>query len=189
MRIGFDVDGVFADFNSAYITKVVEITGRDLFPPRPFDVPCWDYPEYYGYSRKEIAAIWENIKQSPTFWYELEPYPNLYSAITAINRLDKSKHDIYFVTSRPGDGAKQQTEDWLYDQWFRRSTVLISSEKALVCKALRLDHYIDDNVENVFAVYQHTNTQVVALTRPWNAGFNLPDRVATVDEFLQRIGV
>ena len=53
MRIGFDVDGVLADFNKRFIERVIAITGRDLFPPRPFDIPTWNYPEHYGYTAEE----------------------------------------------------------------------------------------------------------------------------------------
>ena len=36
MVIGLDVDGVLADFNTPFIARIIQVTGRDLFPPRPF---------------------------------------------------------------------------------------------------------------------------------------------------------
>jgi hypothetical protein len=51
--------------------------------------------------------------------------------------------------------------------------VLISSQKGLVCQALKVTAYIDDRWENAVDVARG-NTQSYLLTRPWNRG-NRPD--------------
>lgn len=178
MRIGFDVDGVLADFNTAYINRVIQTSGRDLFPPRPFDIPCWDYPQFYGYSDEEAGypggAVWKDIVQDERFWVELPGYPETRQALAGINILQRQGHDIYFVTSRPGRTAKRQTEDWLLyvaPDLLEPRTVLISSAKGAVAAALQLDVYVDDNYDNVDSVHQLSpSTTTYLLDRPWTAG-------------------
>lgn len=177
MKIGIDVDGVLADFNKSFIERVIDVTGKDLFPPRPFDIPTWHYPQAYGYTDAEMkypdGPVWKTIADDPSFWYQLFPYDG---AVEFIARLDSSVHDLYFITNRPGTTAKSQTENWiefhnfgLQSEAFSYPTVLVSPAKGLCAKALNLDLYIDDNTDNCLDV-NHTspNTRVVMLARPWN---------------------
>src|SRR5712664_3301214 len=168
-HIGIDIDGVLADFNSSMIERTIKVTGRDLFPPRPFDIPCWDYPEKYGYTNTEMSAIWGSIKIDPEFWQNLSPYPTAYAAGEYLRKLQDAGHDLYFITSRPGVDAKAQTEEWLaFHLGMYFATVLISSEKALCARALDLDAYIDDKWENAFEVATTSRARTYLLDRPWN---------------------
>jgi 5'(3')-deoxyribonucleotidase len=171
MRIGFDVDGVLADFNRSFIERVVTVIGRDLFPPRPFDIPCWDYPEHYGYTSEETTAVWKDVVADPTFWSRLQPYDEATSVLERLRVLSLD-HDLYFVTSRPGIQAKQQTETWLAvhsGDFLWNPTVLISGDKDRCARALKLEAYIDDRWENcVNVASQPSETTVYLLDRPWN---------------------
>lgn len=201
MRIGLDCDGVLANFNQRYIQLIIESTGRDLFPPRPFDIPCWDYPEYYGYTHTEVKQVWKAIEADTRFWLELPPYPETPEILKRLAELKLEGHDIYFVTSRLGVLAKRQTEAWLrnetlaatgyYGTHLTPDTVLISSEKGLVAHALDLDLYIDDRFENAIDVHYTTaNTLSFLLDRPWNAHRTAPlgvIRVYSVLDFLQMV--
>lgn len=169
--IGVDVDGVLADFNRSFIELVVEETCRDLLPPRPFDIPVWNYPQYYGYTDSEVARVWEIIEQHPSFWARLSPYTDIFDSSIYLRDAMAAGHDVYFVTSRPGLTSKRQTETWLWQQGFPNPTVLISSAKAAIAGALKFDAYIDDRWENAVGV-AGTNTKSVLLNRPWNAGYN-----------------
>lgn len=169
VRVGVDVDGVLANFNEAFIDRVVRITGRDLFPERPFDIPCWNYPEFYGYTKEENDAVWNSIETDGSFWESLPAYPDTADAIEYL--LSRSRwcgDDIYFVTSRPGINAKQQTEHWLLWHGYSRPTVLISGAKGLCARALKLDVYIDDRWENTVDTAKQ-NTRTFLMHRPWNA--------------------
>lgn len=167
--IGCDVDGILADFNTGFIDLIVAIAGRDLFPPRPFDIPCWDYPQEYGYTAEEVAAVWAHIQVSATFWASLAPYPDAEEMIRYLRAAVQAMDDVYFVTSRPGLTAKLQTERWLRKLGFGSPTVLISSNKGYVARALSFDVYIDDRWENVVDVAQWApRTKVMLMDRPWN---------------------
>lgn len=167
MIIGVDVDGVLADFNRDYIEKVIEVSGRDVFPARPFDIPCWSYPEHYGYTKKEVSAAWEAIKASRNFWVNLMGYPATEGFLDFLDSIDKD-NDVYFVTSRVGVNVKVQTETWLYEHGMNRPTVLISSEKGLCANALKMDYYIDDKNENCDQVVEVSGADCFMLAQPWN---------------------
>jgi 5'(3')-deoxyribonucleotidase len=191
MRIGVDIDGVLADFNSAFIHRVTEVTNKDLFPVRPFDIPTWNYPQHYGYTEAEVSAVWEDIKADPNFWYDLVEYPQTQEALGVLKSMESfSAAEVYFITARPGTEVKYQTEGWLLETGFACPTVLISSAKGLCARALNLTHYIDDRWENVVDVRNYNpNTQVFLLTQPWNkdndAEFQGVQRVESVMQFLQ----
>lgn len=169
-RIGFDCDGVIADFNTAFINRVIAVTGKDLFPPRPFDIPTWDYPEHYGYTAGHMSGVWQSIKEDESFWLRLPAYPEANETLRRLTQQVLIGSDVYFITSRPGAVAKWQTEEWLRRHGFDETpTVLISSAKGLSAKALKLDVYVDDRWENVVDVTtQVPDCRTCLVDRPWN---------------------
>jgi 5'(3')-deoxyribonucleotidase len=182
MKIGVDVDGVLADFNESFIRCVIKVLGEDKFPPRPFDIPTWNYPQHYGYTNEQTSKVWEHIKASSTFWYHLNPYPWTEDVLRRLLPLQNAGHDIYFITARPGLFAKGQTEDWLLDYGFDHATVLITAKKGFAARTLDLDTYIDDKPANCEEVARVINTQryvegneypkpdsIYMLNQPWNA--------------------
>jgi uncharacterized HAD superfamily protein len=190
MRVGIDCDGVICDFNRNFIERTVLVTGRDLFPKRPFDILTWEYPESYGYSNSEVSKVWEDIKRDPTFWSGLPSYTGTFEALSMLRLREYNDGDeVYFITARPGYRPKQQTELWLRAHsgdptW--TPTVLISSDKGGCCKALKLDKYIDDRLENVEDA-SATGTDTYLMDRPWNRQPHHGDivRVTSVQEMLK----
>lgn len=190
--LGFDIDGVLAAFDHAFIERIIAITGRDVFPPRPFVIPTWDFPQFYGYSEDEVSAAWKDIKADCLFWQELPGYADTYASLRAIRSRQYRGDDIYFVTSRVGVQVKQQTENWLvYAGYSSRPTVLISSTKGLIAAGLRLDAFLDDRWENALDV-STTKTRSFLLNRSWNTEFGGAaahdiTRVDSVTEFLSAL--
>lgn len=192
MKLGFDVDGVLADFNTAYIAQIKAVTGRDLFPDE-YIPDTWYFPEKLKYTDEEINAVWEWINSSSTFWLALQPYPDTLQVLDDLAGRVSRGDDVYFVTARPSPTAKRDTEFWLSSYGMPAPTVLMASEKALICHALELDAYIDDNHKNALAVAQ-SHTRSFLLDRPWNRRHQGQDeghrinRVPTIDAFFERIG-
>lgn len=176
MRVGFDVDGVLTRFDRAYQDLVIKTTGKDLFAPGDREnPPCWDWPEFRGYTKEEVGKVWDLIKTDPHFWMNLEETSDVDTMKLVIGDLERH-HDVYFISSRPGIRAKRQTEIWLYSRlnyhfnvrnvW---PTVLISSEKGTCAAGLKLDAYIDDNFDNVVDVMKTSpTTKTFLLDKSYN---------------------
>lgn len=174
MRVGVDVDGVLADFNEAYIRRMIDSSGRDLFPLRPFDITTWNYPESYGYTDLEVSYAWQTIKLGGAFWYSLKPYRDTSTALGILSDLMMHGDDVYFITARPGINAKLQTENWIRERFPHLTrptvTVLITPHKGLAARTLDLTHYIDDRWENCLDVAAAGKTKTFLMDRPWNWG-------------------
>lgn len=190
MKIGFDVDGVLAAFNNAYKRIIERESGRrliDVLPDEESGGPhTWFWERAAGYTKEEEAAAWAVIRWMPDFWFKLPPLSGAEVLATCIFDMEQN-HDIYFITSRSATpGAKRQTEEWLR-QYLGMSnpTVLISSSKGLCVAGLKLDAYIDDNLDNVTDVAAHTElrnlkTQIFLLDKNYNKANSLPTRVTRV---------
>lgn len=189
MKLGFDLDGVLADFHTPYIQRVIAVTGEDRFPPRPFEIPVWDYPQHYGYTNAEVAAVWASIHADPAFWVGLPTYPWTTATLTLLDQWSAAgTHDVYFITSRSGVQAKRQTETWLAVHGLRSPTVLLSGAKDLSCKALGLDLYVDDYRVNADAVHFNSPTRVFLFDQPWNRdGRDFYTRITSVEEMFMRV--
>lgn len=187
--IGFDVDGVLADFIWGFTAQ-----GRLMFGTpvtHTNQQKAWDHFE--GLGHKEVGEIWTYIKSSTNFWRLLEACvsDHVFDEIARLN----DEHDVYFITSRPGVQAKQQTEGWLSDRGIMNPTVIISSDKGYAVQAVKATHYIDDKAGNcVFAKYHNKHTDVFLLDRMYNRwdqtviGSKVK-RVNSVEEFLKEVTV
>jgi 5'(3')-deoxyribonucleotidase len=184
MRVGVDIDGVLADFNSAFIALIVKHTGKDLFPPRPFDIPIWNYPQHFGYTDAEVNECFDLVKKDSMFWLNLRPYAGTYDVLRGLY-FDY----LYFITDRPGVDTKYQSEEWLKEHGLEDTpTVLVSPNKGLLAKCLKLDYYIDDKVENCIDVLQQSpDTKCYMQARTWNHPVRGVTRVFNMYEFLEGI--
>lgn len=185
LRIGVDVDGIVADFNTSYKELIESITNVKLPPITDTYPDKWGWEIEAGLSKADESRVWKEIITSPTFWYELPTHKGAKEFLANLNDFYYN-HDIYFITSRPGAGAKSQTEMWLTSFRFQNPTVLISSQKGLCAKALKLTHYIDDRIENCLDVKAEAfNTNGYMLARPWNTTLDGIPRLNNLEEFLQ----
>ena len=152
MKLGVDLDGCLADFNTAYTKLLIEIKGEDLFPPDRNDdnfPTMWFYERAYGYEDVEAEA-WRYIKDGGNeFWHNLPSMPTAEGAILMLDLLANMEHDVYFITHRSGNDVKWQSEAWLQDRHMDNPTVLIAGNKAPIIQALELDFYIDDKPETI----------------------------------------
>ena len=182
MRLGIDVDGVLAQFNDAFAGRLAVLTGVDHIggvARRADAFPCWAWPKHFGYSKAEENAAWESVKRDHSFWAILRPYPDAKDALILLRSLRQNGHDIYFITARPGEHAKLQTERWLMDHGMVVPTVLISSSKGTCSRGLRLDFYVDDRPENCLDTALFHDTKTYLVSREWNRDF--------VDENVRRV--
>lgn len=174
-RIGFDLDGVFADFVSRYQRLFVIAEGKNLFHPEDnVNPPMWNWPQFRGYTDTEVKKVWKVINSSPTFWASLPETPHMETLRAKWIRLCGHGNEVYFIANRTGQAVKLQTEKWLQDRGLCLQfspTVLIVKDKmkGAAARAFNLDAYIDDNYDNLIDVADHSpSTRLYLLNRSYN---------------------
>lgn len=187
LRIGFDIDGVLANFVQGYEDLIIEITQKNLFPEHRPLPPVWDWPQYYGYTNEEIREVWKQIDEHPFFWSRL----GVLSGARHLPLVANGSHDVYFITHRTrGLDVKRQTERWLLAHGVVTPTVLLAEEsKGGIVAGLGLDYFIEDRLDNAVEISQTApDCQVFLLDCPYNQGeVGKAIRVLTVSEALGKI--
>jgi uncharacterized HAD superfamily protein len=159
MKIGFDMDGVLADWNGPML-KALNAQCNTAYAFDPGGPKVWDWPQdQFGFTDDEVHEVWRKRihPATSTFWQECPPLEQ--DLMDRVAQL-QFQHELYFITQRSGESAKLQTERWLNKLGIIYPTVLISAAKMRACRALNLDIYIDDKPENLI-VFPHN----AALTR------------------------
>jgi hypothetical protein len=178
LRVGFDMDGVLADFASAY--RDVE---RDLFgtvdgetppnaPEEEGESPDERQPPQAAVSAKERdrrrRAIWERIRATPDFWTTLKPTdPDAVRRLYA--HMLQHRWEVVFITQRPataGDTVQRQTQRWLAHQGFDMPSVLvIAGSRGSAIHSLRLTHHVDDSPQNCVDVKTDSTAVPILIVR------------------------
>ena len=184
LRIGFDMDGVLADFSSAFHEVEVRLFGRGR-PIRP-ELPEDAEETQSGRSttglptgasakvragnidetRRRSEAIWNAIRSTPGFWTTLAPLDP-----TAVQRIRdqmiRHRWEVFFITQRPetvGETVQRQTQRWLLAQGFDVPSVLvIGGSRGAAAKALRLDYHVDDSPQNCLDVMSEGHAKPILI--------------------------
>lgn len=172
MKIGFDIDGVLADFVSGFAA---------LVPEYKIDKSSWGL----GLTKTQENVGWRRVDANPEFWYNLD----VLNALPVIG----SQHEVFFITKRrhtPGQlPTSTSAANWLHDkQGVTFPTVLALSNKGEACRAIKIDSFIDDKPENCWDVLDNSpNTKVFLLDQPWNKWDTRVRRVRTLDQYLEEV--
>jgi len=135
LRVAFDVDGVFADMESALRGLVVASKG-----PARVDA-------HRNLTAAERRLAWRCVRRTDGFWETLEPLePGALERLHAVSRV--RRWQVAFLTQRPqtaGDSAQLQTQRWLERHGFPHASVfVVSGARGKLAAALNLDFVIDD---------------------------------------------
>lgn len=166
MRIGFDIDGVLANFVSAYAPLLSNITGKNVPATKPH---LWDWDAEVA-TKDQIRQALDEIKGSSTFWTTLEPTEFCSDSLTYLSECRHKGDAVVFITSRPGINTSNQSKVWLEAHNFVDADVYVATSaehKRLLAKNLELDFFIDDKPSNCLAVSDVVPYTVV-LDQPWN---------------------
>lgn len=176
VRLGIDMDGVLADFNTSFYYLLAEMCGRSYEElPEGWQPEVWAWPSACGFPQTLVEEAWLRLAQpGQEFWYDLSSYPEANEFLKLLEMLvNTHKVEAFFPTRREGWKVKFWTERWLQERGLEVPTVLpVHSDvaKGTLAEALALDHLIDDKPENVYAVRAAApRCQVALLARPWNA--------------------
>ena len=182
LRLGFDLDGVIADLNSALVREAARLfPGMELraaaaasaAPPAAepdlADVdPSEVTPPSLVLTRRQERQLWDAVKRIENFWEtldETEPAIIRRLAETARSR----RWEVMFLTSRPktaGDTVQLQSQRWLQKLGFEYPSVfVVSSSRGKIAAALELEVVVDDRPENCLDIAIDSKARAILIWR------------------------
>lgn len=159
MRLGIDLDGVVADFNSGWMRLHGEEFGSDLDPSM---VTTWDgLHRVAGFAHMGQFWRWARGADRPSIFRHLATYPESMSTLHALR--DRG-HDIVVLTSKP-DWAISDTLRWLADvDMPTREVHFLDDKWRIAC-----DVYLDDSPTVLPRLVEHRpEATVCRFVRDWN---------------------
>jgi len=160
IRVGFDVDGVLANFTKTFRATAAKIdTAGATEPP---DAPSRGLPS------EAMQKVWELISRTPQWWLQLEAYePEQIERLYRISR--ERRWEVYFMTTRPssaGETTQFQTQWWLETNGFPMPSVLtVPGSRGDAANALKLDITVDDRLTNCVDIIAASRSKAVLLLR------------------------
>ena len=157
LRLGVDVDGVVADFRSAFRALAERELGM-----APNDVEK-------DLSKTDVDRLWRRVAATPNWWIDLPPYePHQIARLYAQSR--RGRWEVFFLTSRPlsaGDSVQLQTQVWLERHGFLMPSVLTTPAGARgeIARSLRLDLAMDDRLVNCMEIISASNSKALLVAR------------------------
>jgi hypothetical protein len=187
LRIGFDMDGVVADFSSAFR----EVEERLFGPGAAVSAGEPEKEEEAQTSAEGDAAdassgsedasaspraarrrrdqVWREIQTTANFWTTLKPLDA--GAVRRIHDLMlQHRWEVFFITQRPrtdGDTVQRQTQRWLVEQGFDLPSVLVlGGSRGAAAGALRLNYHVDDSPQNCVDVLSDSKAKPILVVDP-----------------------
>lgn len=189
------MDGVLADFESAFREMEVRLFGDEVPPPpdqpearaaeeeksaaprrRAADNPAaGEAPQAETkeaasrvLTRRKLDSVWAAIEATPNFWSTLKPIDP-----TAVSRIKEMmlRHgwEVFFITQRPktaGETVQRQTQRWLVEQGFDWPSVLVMpGSRGKAAGALHLDYLVDDSPKNCVDVISDSKARALLVLR------------------------
>ena len=158
LRVGIDVDGVLADFRSAF---------RDAAGPLAEEIR--DVAAIAGsLGEAEMKRVWKDVSTRPNWWIGLQPFePDQIRRLYALAR--HWRWETFFLTKRPrtaGDSVQFQTQWWLEHYGFFLPAVLtVPGSRGEIANALRLDIVVDDDAVNCVEVISASPAKALLMMR------------------------
>lgn len=144
VRVGFDIDGVLADFLTPFYAEVERVLGVKLDPSRQIK-----FNEHMDWGSLSISdkVIPIMMKKSPLFWMGMDPIDR--ADMDHVARISR-EIPTYFVTSRSQRSHEShrnvifQTKAWLARFGVMPAGIILSNVKAGTLYNLGVTHFIED---------------------------------------------
>jgi hypothetical protein len=161
IRVGFDVDGVVANFNKAFRQTAAQVDG----PAGGHDPSD---PASRALGADVMKRVWDHIGRTAQWWLQLEPYEA--DEIERLYRTSRERRwEVYFMTTRPssaGETTQFQTQWWLESHGFPLPSVLtVPGSRGDAANALKLDIAVDDRLTNCVDIIAASRSKAVLLLR------------------------
>jgi hypothetical protein len=160
IRVGFDVDGVIANFNKTFrdtAARMDGVAGHDA-----------SNAASRALAAEAMKRVWDHISRTPQWWLQLEAYEP--EQIERIYRTSRERRwEVYFMTTRPssaGETTQFQTQWWLECNGFPLPSVLtVPGSRGDAANALKLDIAVDDRLTNCVDIIAASRAKAVLLLR------------------------
>jgi hypothetical protein len=191
-RIGFDLDGVFADMDSELVRQAEVLFGkpmtRRLQEPvaEPVDPPPAPDAIASGSETADAASdvvppvarlnmtsrqqrrLWRHVESIENFWERLEEIePGVIQRLASL--VVDRRWEVIFLTKRPetvGATAQVQSQRWLESKGFTLPSVfVVQGSRGRIAASLALDIVIDDRPENCLDVVVDSKARAVLVWR------------------------
>jgi hypothetical protein len=192
LRIGFDLDGVFADMDSELVRQSEILFGEpmtrrlreraaeeheaaaatDARPPTDLspDATPGVLPTVaqLNMTSRQERRLWHHVESIDNFWEGLDELeagiiPRL--AALALER----RWEIIFLTKRPetaGATSQRQSQRWLESKGFTLPSVfVVQGSRGRIAAALALDIVVDDRPENCLDVVADSKARAILVWR------------------------
>jgi hypothetical protein len=161
LRLGFDLDGVVADFRTAFLDAAAGLLGRDSIRQRSSPMPDLD-----AVSAAEAKQVWKVITETPNWWLGLAPYePAQIARLYQLSR--RFRWEVSFLTTRiptAGDSVQFQSQAWLEAYGFYMPAVVtVPGSRGEIANALRLDVVVDDQFLNCIEVVGASQAKAILI--------------------------
>ncbi len=147
LRLGFDIDGVLADFRAAFRASAIRIVRGDVEDFDPGESPQGASP----LSPEDVRRVWDHIAKARNWWTRAAGW------------------EVFFLTKRPpsaGDSVQFQTQWWIERFGFYLPSVLtVPGSRGEIANALRLDLLVDDQLINCVEVVSASPTKAILMQR------------------------
>lgn len=163
-RILVDCDGVMADFSSAYLNVLEEVTGRQTYYEQ---ITSFHFEECIA-TAEEDAECWRRIKARPGFVLSLSPEQGLLQLESALALLRELGQVVCVTSPVWGSSWADERYKWLTGFGFDKRTIVFASDKSHV----HGDVLIDDAIHNLDEWhFEHAQWggRTVCINQPWNA--------------------
>jgi hypothetical protein len=157
LRLGVDVDGIVADFQSAFRALAERELGLT-----PGDAET-------GLSKSDVDRLWRAVASTTNWWLDVPAYePDQIERLYAQSR--KARWEVFFMTSRPpsaGDSVQLQTQVWLERHGYFLPSVLTTPAGARgeLARSVRLDLALDDRPVNCLEIISASNAKALMVLR------------------------
>lgn len=161
--IGFDIDGVIADFNSVFRSVILDEVGVDI---NDLDQTRFEI-HVPGLTSRDVGDL--VVKTINRFVWDMQPYPGVIEALWRL--YDATREPIVFVTARKLI-TEEATKRWLDEYVVVPYTLfngIRSAEKAQFLGSKGFTHFIDDRFRTVQEVKEYV-PYTYLMSRPWNEG-------------------
>jgi hypothetical protein len=165
LRIGIDIDGVLADFRTAFRAAARRCLRHDI-------EEADDFESVGPLSPDDVRRVWEHIGSTQNWWmdvpaYEPDQIARLYSVMRSAN------WEVFFMTKRPpsaGDTVQFQTQWWIERFGFYLPAVMtVPGSRGEIANGLRLDMIIDDQLINCVEVISAAPAKALLMLRTADA--------------------